>query len=1071
MLHLFVKVVKWIVILVIGSLLLFCILFALLQSKWAKEQVRAKITAYLKEAGITATLTELSGQLPFTWTIQEVDLELGEAHRLLLSHIQLRFAIFPLIRGQIAINYLNVEEGHYTFPPEYAPSTLLTEQGLPFKVSIQHFSINKMHVGTLLFAVEGSARATPHFQDFACDIKVLSPEAGQNYLELLCTGGRDPKAKSLSIQNFSLSSKQILLQGAAKLPSDLTKSTAQLTFTLPDLSLLPFPLSGSAHGQVDFQEGKFEASLETKALVVDTFAAGVVTTHIQGTLDKEVCRADVTCTSGDAAIPFESRFSLKYVPQTLLSCTDLHLQAPDITLSGFFDYTLKEALWNGSLSANISSLSQLSKEALHGSLDAEVTFSSKEKEQNATCILMAKNMRYKEVLLDAFNCSAEIQDLFSAPKGKCNILAQRLYTPSFYLDRLNFGARSNETNWPFYLDCKGRVEGPLECYAEGSLQKESSCLTLALTQLVGELSEIPFALRSACQLEWGAHFLNLTPLDLHIGKGRLSATFALSPTQSQCKWELQHFPLEILGVLRPRFGLNGFVTSSGFIDAKPGQLQGALNAVLEEAGVLHYGKKEPLQAKGSCQIHFNQNRAQAHIDLRATDQQFLDCSATLPITCSLYPFKIALDPTQNTSAELVAEGKLQDLFDFVNLGTNHFTGLLSCRLFLSQTLGAPSLQGELQLQDGSYENYFTGINLRHIDAQFEARHDQIHLTHLTAEDDATGHVSATGKIDLQPQKQFPYAFTAEMQRLRAVNFDMIDCALTGPVYLTGDIHTLSAQGNLLIDAATVHIAQRLPYEIPSLPVTYVNRPPHLLSKPLTNIPGFTFQIDLELTSEGRVLVTGKGLNAELEGHIHLHGTNTDIAASGTLKLITGEYLFSGKIFKLTEGEIVFNDKPTPSAHLNISGTLSLPDMTITVMLRGPLTSPQLTFQSNPQKPTSSILARILFNKDITEINHPEAIQLASTLVSLSGGAGPDVLESIRSSIGVDRLSISSTPGSDELAVQIGKYLTRGVLITLSQSATSSQVIVEVELPKGFVFQAETQEQEEGKFSLKWRRSY
>ena len=62
-------------------------------------------------------------------------------------------------------------------------------------------------------------------------------------------------------------------------------------------------------------------------------------------------------------------------------------------------------------------------------------------------------------------------------------------------------------------------------------------------------------------------------------------------------------------------------------------------------------------------------------------------------------------------------------------------------------------------------------------------------------------------------------------------------------------------------------------------------------------------------------------------------------------------------------------------------------------------------------------------------------------------------------------------GTDEIAVQIGKYLTRGILITLSQSATSSQVIVEVELPKGFIFQAETQEQEEGKFSLKWRKSY
>jgi autotransporter translocation and assembly factor TamB len=122
--------------------------------------------------------------------------------------------------------------------------------------------------------------------------------------------------------------------------------------------------------------------------------------------------------------------------------------------------------------------------------------------------------------------------------------------------------------------------------------------------------------------------------------------------------------------------------------------------------------------------------------------------------------------------------------------------------------------------------------------------------------------------------------------------------------------------------------------------------------------------------------------------------------------------------------------------------------------------------------TSAILARILFNKNISDISQPEAIQLASTLISLSGGAGPAVLETIRKNLGVDRLTIASqTANSDELAVQIGKYLTKGVLITLSQSATSSQVIVEVEFKHGFVFQAETQKEEEGKFSLKWTHSY
>ncbi len=164
---------------------------------------------------------------------------------------------------------------------------------------------------------------------------------------------------------------------------------------------------------------------------------------------------------------------------------------------------------------------------------------------------------------------------------------------------------------------------------------------------------------------------------------------------------------------------------------------------------------------------------------------------------------------------------------------------------------------------------------------------------------------------------------------------MIDCNLTGPFYLNGTMQEMLAQGNLIIDEAKIQLNERLPYEVPTLSFTFINRPSYLYSKPANNHPGFLFQLDLELTADNKVFVEGRGLNAELEGNIHLHGTNTNIAANGALKLIKGEYQFSGKVFKLTEGEIVFNDKPAPSAYLNLNGTLSLPDITITAMLRGP----------------------------------------------------------------------------------------------------------------------------------------
>jgi translocation and assembly module TamB len=157
--------------------------------------------------------------------------------------------------------------------------------------------------------------------------------------------------------------------------------------------------------------------------------------------------------------------------------------------------------------------------------------------------------------------------------------------------------------------------------------------------------------------------------------------------------------------------------------------------------------------------------------------------------------------------------------------------------------------------------------------------------------------------------------------------------------------------------------------------------------------------------------------------------------------------------------------------MNITSTVDYPGLTVTVHFRGNLRAPQLIFESNPSLPTSSILARILFNKDVTELSAAQALQLANTIVTLSGSSGPNVLDTIRKNLGVDRLSISTSEETGQVSVQIGKYITRGVMISLTQSTESSHIKVEVELKAGFVLEAETQEDNQGKFSFKWNKNY
>ncbi len=324
---------------------------------------------------------------------------------------------------------------------------------------------------------------------------------------------------------------------------------------------------------------------------------------------------------------------------------------------------------------------------------------------------------------------------------------------------------------------------------------------------------------------------------------------------------------------------------------------------------------------------------------------------------------------------------------------------------------------------------------------------------------------------MQTKEKFPFEFRAELNNLNMLNYDSFSSNFTGPIQIQGDTKQAAAEGALIVSHADFNIPDELPPDIPVLPITYIHQPLHMKKNRVGPVILYPISLDIQLSADNEIFVRGRGLSSEWEGDVHLGGKNNNVSANGTLRLLKGEFAFSGKVFTLTQGEITFANKSSQEAFLSLTGTLSLSDATITAILRGPLSAPQLSFQSIPHMPTSSILAKILFNKDISDISPMQAIQLAQTIVTLSGGTGPDVIEKIRKSLGIDRLNIVSASGSDDISLQIGKYITRGVMITLSQSADSSQVIVEVELSKGFIFQAETQEEDEGKFTLKWNKNY
>lgn len=1122
--------------------MLFGLFLLFLQLSWTKEKVRDA----LYNRGLT--VDSVDGEPPFKWALSGLRIT-TEGSSIDISHVRLRIAILPLLRGELCISYLELDDTQIEYGPSSSHSFSFS---FPWSFSVKSFKADSIHIKNKAtgqkgdFSLRGKGHVRRLCKSFYFDAQLASPHlvasssiSGSRRTKHITTNLRaDLKSKealspfgvlpadidasleldvagpwktwqaffyphkdvvylkpldghlkidmrkldlpqlegldapgfidasfalsadrTFDISSVSLKSELFCFKGSAFLRSDLWPEKCSISFLFPHLSRLSPYFSGILSGDIQLSESKIEMSLASDKIscgnLTYTGLAGQAIGHKHastylGTLQLEAKHPDLP-------IAAASQFSWK--PGTTVSFTQIALTAPETKLMGDVHYNFSEKTASGGLTLQARDLSPFAILApgskLKGGLGAHLDFQG----LNTLFNVRGRNIQCYDLLSKEWSLSGSVSELFSNPKGNLSIEGESFYLKSFFFDRLQFESSWIEDRFPFTLSIEGHWKTPFNLSSKGSFAFTSTFFDLQLDQLSGHILEKSLSLEKPFSFHKSEKALLITETKLFFAEGYLQGALDWNLQSSKINLKAEHFPIDLLALTTSRFTLNGTCALDVSIEGQNDQMQGRANFLLERGAILPSGKQTPILSKGSVQTNIENEHAQIHAIFHASGDQFCELALTLPL------LNFGVNPDKPLAGELTAEGHLEEIFDFINIGSHRTTGNISAHLLLAQTLQDPALHGTFELKHGSYENYFTGIQFQDINASGHAEHGHLFITDLSAKDASTGTLTATGKISVSPD--FHFAIDGRLNELQILDIPWLSARASGNALLSGTARDATLKGSLALSRADLQIPDRLPSDLPILPITFRHPPEHLKNSVFSLEPSYPFYYDLELTAQDAIYLTGRGLEAELAGRLHIAGHNLAIEPKGTLHLVKGKFHFGGKEFIITQGDISFGEN---SSHLNLTATLNLSDMTVYAHLRGPLQSPVLTFQSTPALPTSSVLARILFNKDISELTAAQLLQLADAIVSLSGGAAPSVLDSIRQSIGVDRLNIVSGE-SDTIAVQIGKYLAEGVMVTLSQSAESSQVIVEVELKGGFILQAETQEDDQGKFSLKWNMNY
>ena len=1071
-----IKLVKWISVscffAFIGLLILISVAFAVIQTNFGKTTIQEMLIKEAAKHQIVLTMDPIKGRLPFRWKISHIEIKTPDDLQISIYKIKGRISFFALLRGELFFKSLKLFHIQIK-QPSSLPFPTFTIRGKGKWIQRRAFLglnvrafVDEDPLTALSFDAHfdpsGGLKGSLFFS--TPSTKIISP-----FVDLPLDGPASLQAdfkgdlKQLHFQTLKVATPLFNLHGEMTAVDFKRITHAASSFNV----FYPIPIDGT----IQFKDHHLEMRARSPEFVIENQEFSSASLTLDAKRDGALWDGAVRASIQSETLPLDLTAKLSVDPSGELALKDLYFLAPNTEVGGKLCFHFPQYTLDGALFAQSKDLSLFRRlwpqSRLKGQCGGEITFSSSPI-QTVGVHLLLDHFQFDEVKSKQLTLKLNVQSIFSVPEGIVSVEAEDLTFRNLFLEQGSLQLHSEKKILPFEMRVKGVWDSPLDLTLKGSISPFAEFKEVSVDTFDGALVGKTFHLKTPFTIAWSPTTIDISECALTYSGGWLNGQCHLSKENSEITLKSEHFPLELLSHSSRAFSLTGGVAIDLEIKAKQDELSGHLNLLLEHVRLFQFGKSSPLMAKGSFSANINKERLQLHSHLISSGHQFFTTSASLPVHFSHEPKSLRLDRDKPFSAQVFLDGRVEEIFDFLNLGSQEIKGHVMGQIFFSNTLSKPQLKGGLRMINGGYENFTIGTSVKDVELVLVAENQQLLLKSISGKGPKNGTITGSGALSVVPEENFPFHFETSAENITGIDFDMLSARISGPIYFDGSMKELLIHGKVKISSADFKIPDNLPVDILDYPVQMIHPPAHMMIPTLPK-RRYPVRYDFKLKAEDHIMVHGRGLSSEWKGKAHIKGEGGDYKGEGQLSLLRGEFNFSGKRFSLTKGEITFSET---DAQIDLRGNLQLADATITAVLSGSLTAPSLTFQSSPSMPTSSILARLIFNKDMSEITPFQAIQLAQMIVTLSGDSGPNVLEKIRKTLGVDRFNIvSSGATGEDISLQIGKYLTQGVMITLAQSAHSSQVIVEVELKCGFIFQAETQEEEEGKFSLKWNHNY
>ncbi len=399
----------------------------------------------------------------------------------------------------------------------------------------------------------------------------------------------------------------------------------------------------------------------------------------------------------------------------------------------------------------------------------------------------------------------------------------------------------------------------------------------------------------------------------------------------------------------------------------------------------------------------------------------------VPITAEAAPFRLTPARGSVLEANWRVDGPIEGLWALFGPLDQNLGGTVQGQGAVRFANGGVTGDGRMVIAGGVFEDKFSGVRLRDVNATLAFDDSGVSLQNFTATDGKAGRVTGSGRLNGQDSGKLDL----KLANMRLVDRPDAQATGDGDLALEWRESGVAFTGEIRLSEAQISIVDAGAAPVPLIDVIEVNRPgppPRASGNPASVIPA---KLDVRVLAPGRIYTRTRGLEAEWSMDVRLTGDLPEPHLFGEARLVRGNFNLAGRRFDLERGVIKFAGE-AGDAEVDVLASAVGPDLTANVALTGRAVDPQIALTSDPMLPEDEILPQLLFGRSSRELSGFEAAQLAASLATLAGQSAFDIAGVARAAANLDRLEVRQDSGG--VLVAGGKYLTRDVYVEVTGGA-------------------------------------